>query len=261
MSVSEQLMRLSMHLYELKTVSPNLPVNKAVHIAISEEEQEGIDVLKKSGYIPLIIKRNNQLPKQLASHPDLNIINYADTLYCLNKIYDKEINSIYNIKIIDKPAGKIYPHDVLLNSVIIGKRIICNKNTVSKELLTRCEQDEFEILDCKQGYTKCSTCVIDENSIITDDASVYKSAITAIQNVLLISKGSIRLKGYNYGFIGGCTGKLSNNLIAFNGRIDSHTDHNRIYDFLDKLRINAFEIKNDRLTDIGSIIPLTESIY
>ncbi len=121
------------------------------------------------------------------------------------------------------------------------------------------EKDGLTIIPVKQGYTKCSICIADENSIITDDESIFKSAQNYFDDILLISKGSVRLKEMNYGFIGGCTGKIDKNKIAFNGRIESHDDHNLIIDFLDRHNITAVELLNDRLTDIGSIIPVCES--
>ena len=53
--------------------------------------------------------------------------------------------------------------------------------------------------------------------------------------------------------------KINKNVIAFNGRIESHTDHNKIIDFMAKHNMDIIELNNDRLTDIGGIIPLCEA--
>ncbi len=41
--------------------------------------------------------------------------------------------------------------------------------------------------------------------------------------------------------------------------IESHVDHNRIYDFMQRNNMNIIELTKEPLTDIGGIIPLTES--
>ena len=51
---------------------------------------------------------------------------------------------------------------------------------------------------------------------------------------------------------------MDKNILAFNGRIESHTDHNKIYDILDKYNITADELLDEPIEDIGSIIPLSE---
>lgn len=107
-------------------------------------------------------------------------------------------------------------------------------------------------------YSRCSVCVINENAIITDDISVFTAAQNFLSDVLFISKGSIRLDGYDYGFIGGCCGKIDKNKIAFNGRIDSHKDYKLIIDFITKHGVDCIELNNNVLTDIGGILPLIE---
>ena len=75
---------------------------------------------------------------------------------------------------------------------------------------------------------------------------------------MLISKGSVVLKGYNYGFIGGCCGKIDKDKIAFNGKIESHNDCNKIIDILQRNNTEIIELCDSKLTDIGGILPLYE---
>ena len=135
--------------------------------------------------------------------------------------------------------------------------LICVK-TVSKDVLEFAYNNDYIIINVKQGYSRCSICVINENSIITDDKSIFTAAGNFLNDAELISKGSILLNGYNYGFIGGCCGKLSKNEIGFNGMIESHKDYKKIIDILSRNNIKCTELCKTRLTDIGGIIPLTE---
>lgn len=241
---------------------PNLPENDVRLVAISESAGEASRFLHSLGIKTVDIQANPQLSQAVSAHADIKFLHTpSHILYA----YKEEIDSFKNLQFftvlgIDYKMSPNYPNDVRLNCAIIGNKIICNKRTVAKEIIEMAKINGFEIIDTKQGYSKCSVCVINEDAIITDDPSIHKAAQNYFNDTLFISKGSIVLKAANYGFIGGCTGKLSKNTIAFNGRIESHEDHNKIIDFINKYKMTAVELTSERLEDIGGIIPLTEAI-
>lgn len=74
----------------------------------------------------------------------------------------------------------------------------------------------------------------------------------------MLSKGQIKLIGHEYGFIGGCCGFIDKNLLAFNGRLDTIDDADKIKDFLGKYNVKYIELTDAPLTDIGGIVPLFE---
>ena len=74
--------------------------------------------------------------------------------------------------------------------------------------------------------------------------------------MLTVSKGAVKLAGYSYGFIGGASGKISSDTVAFCGDIDTHPDSDAIRAFLSKYGIKALSLDDNSLYDIGSIIPL-----
>ncbi len=240
-------------------INPNLPENPVSLMAVSSEAAETIKALSSLNIRVLPVQSDKRLPVNYNAHPDLHYMHYGQSvLYSINEPTAGELKGKFDLHIIKDKVGNKYPYDVSTNAVRLNNLFICNEKSVSKEILEKAYKDNLEIINVKQGYTKCSICIVDENSIITDDESIYKSVQNFINDVLLISKDSIRLKGTNYGFIGGCTGKIDNNTIAFNGRIDSHKDSNLIIDFLDKHNCKFKELLNERLTDIGSMLPLTE---
>ena len=151
------------------------------------------------------------------------------------------------------------PEDCRLNAADIGDYIICNKKAVDQEIIEYAADKEKTIIDVAQGYSNCSVAVIDRNTFITDDPSIYHK-IFRISDIkaLLVSKGSVKLKGLNYGFIGGCTGLIGPRHLLFNGDIEKHKDHRYIIDFLRENDIMFTDIKDKELTDIGGIIPVTE---
>ncbi len=80
--------------------------------------------------------------------------------------------------------------------------------------------------------------------------------------VLLISKGSIALPGFDCGFIGGCAGHIKVNdksTIVFNGNLSAHPDYKKIAAFIHDRDIDIRFFEDYPLTDIGSI--LTGSLF
>ena len=241
--------------------NPNLPENDVTSVLISSRAGEAIKSLKANGIQCFKTEENRFLSPLISSHADMNYCNYSEGV--LYKFFDNtagEWSRDFNIFSLTPPKNNSYPYDVTLNCVRIGNKIICNKKTVAREILDIAYKDELVVIDSKQGYSKCSVCVLNENAIITDDVSIYNAAAPYFVSVTLISKGSVLLPGYDYGFIGGCTGLIGKNKLAFNGRIMSHSDHNKIIDALIVNSMTAIELTVDRLEDIGSILPLTEKI-
>lgn len=239
---------------------PNLPQSRVGAVAISCTAREAIQYLNNNGIKTIEIPSDNRLPLPVNTHADLQILHVGK-----NVIFSQsehlcigESEQDFEIRKISELPGDLYPHDVRLNCAIIGDKIICNKNTISSDVLNFAESEGFTVISTNQGYSKCSICIVNENAIITDDKSIFTAAQNFLNDVLFISKGSIRLDGYDYGFIGGCCGKIDKNILAFNGAIESHKDYKEITDFLIKHNIECVELKHDRLTDIGGIIPLIE---
>lgn len=240
--------------------NPNLPQSRVVLAAISESAWESIKKLNNLGIETVNIKSSSYLPTPVNSHADMQLLHLGGNNIFSQKEHSFEglENKKYNIKFINYKAGNKYPDDVRLNCALIGNKLICNKKTVAREILEYAESVGLTVINVNQGYSRCSICVVDENSIITDDEGIFAAAQNFFDDTLYVSKNSIRLKGYDYGFIGGCTGKIDKNIIAFNGRIESHTDYNKIIDFTAKHGAEIIELNNDVLTDIGGILPLCE---
>lgn len=239
---------------------PNLPEREVTLVAISGQAGESIDNLNNMGIDCAVTESDPNLPVQVNSHADIQMLHAGNNvIFCHSEhLCTGESFAEFDIKCIKEKTGNKYPEDVFLNCTIINNKIICNPKTVAPEILENAYQKDLIIIPVKQGYSKCSVCVVNESAIITDDESVFAAAGNFLNDVLLVSKGSISLKGYNYGFIGGCCGKISDNKIAFNGRIESHTDCYKIIDFLSKHSVEAIELTNNALTDIGGILPLKQ---
>lgn len=220
---------------------------------------DAYNYLKKSGIEVLVFPDNPNVDARVAHHADLSFFfDGTDTLFVAPEFSEySDVLSKYckNVVFINKKLGNKYPDDVLLNCVCVGNNFICNKDTVSTEVFDKMKSSGYNIINVKQGYTKCSVIPVSKNAMITDDESVYNACVNAEIDVLKVSKGSVVLDGFDYGFIGGTAGKISENEILFNGDITGHADFERIDLFLKKYGVKAVYFSS-QLEDIGSIIPI-----
>lgn len=239
---------------------PNLPQGRVKLAAISAQAGESIKKLHSIGIQTIKIKEYPMLPQPVNSHADLQMLHFGkNNILCHSEhLFTGEWVENFNIRKIASKAGDKYPNDVRLNCALIGNKLICNKKTVAPEILDFADINGLTVIDVKQGYARCSICIINENAIITDDKSIFAAAGNFFNDAQFISKGSIGLKGYGYGFIGGCCGKIDKNKIAFNGSIESHRDYKKIVDCLSRNNVECIELHSNPLYDIGGIIPLCE---
>ena len=231
-------------------------IKAVIASGLSSDVQE---YLKNRGIEVLIFPDNHGVDPRVAHHADLSFFfDGNDTLFVASEFAEYgEILSRYckNSVFINKKLGYKYPDDVLLNCVCVGNHFICNKNTVASEVFDKMKNSGYNIINVKQGYTKCSVVPVSENALITDDESIVNACSDAGIDVLKVSKGSVVLDGFDYGFIGGTAGKISVNEILFSGDITTHSDFDKIDLFLKKYNVKAVCF-GGQLKDIGSIIPI-----
>lgn len=239
---------------------PNLPQSRVTLAAINAQAGEAIAKLNAEGIKTVNIISDYNLPEPVNSHADIRLLHMGNnTVFCQNEhLFSGELKQKFELIKIKASAGNKYPQDVRLNCTLIGNKLICNKNTVASEILEFADMNGLTVIHVNQGYARCSICVVNENAVITDDKSIFTAAANFFNDAQFISKGSIGLKGYDYGFIGGCCGKISKNKLAFNGAIESHSDYKLIIDFLSRNNVECIELHNNRLYDIGGILPLCE---
>lgn len=218
--------------------------------------------LKQYGFFVYKLGTCDMLPTPVCGHTDLLASKIEDTLF-IAKEKEKTVKEYFksgvfkDLRILfsDIPLGDTYPKDVPLNFVSVGDFIICNKKTVLKGVLPAAEKMNKKLIHVSQGYTKCSTLVVDDHSVITDDESIFKEAGMHM-DISLVSKGSVSLPGYNYGFIGGTAVKVSDTVYFF-GSLDSHPDAEKICEFISKRNLKIVSLSDEhKLIDIGGAIVL-----
>ena len=144
-----------------------------------------------------------------------------------------------------------YPHDVAFNAAPVGDRLICRRDAVSPTVAGL--YNENDIINVKQGYAKCSVCVVNDNAIITADRSVATAAEKRGIDVLVVSPAGVRLDGYDCGFIGGASGADGEN-VYFCGSIDLHPDGERIKEFCKNHGKTAVSLSDEPMYDYGTLM-------
>ena len=217
--------------------------------------------LKKMGAELFLMPAANYLQKGVASHPDMLLFIGFGKLFCHERYYDanKElIDAILNISQLElslssEEMGEKYPSDVKFNAALVGNTLICNKKTVSEHILNEARRSNCNIINVPQGYTKCSTCIVSEHTVITSDKPIYNACLSCGIDALLVSTDGVDLPGYSYGFIGGASGICGDN-VYFCGDIKKHPDGEKIIEFCKKHGKIVISLSNQKLFDIGTII-------
>ena len=215
--------------------------------------------LTLEGFYIIEAKPDKRLPPPLSSHPDMLFFLGKGRIVCHKDYFalaEEQINKIAHISnsemiISDENMGRDYPHDVLFNAAAVGDRLICRRDAVSGRVAEL--YGEENIINVKQGYAKCSTCVVSDKAIITADVSIAEAAEKKGIDVLSVSPAGVRLDGYDCGFIGGATGADKEN-VYFCGNVDLHPDGDKIKEFCEKHGKRAVSLSERSLYDYGTLI-------
>ena len=188
-------------------------------------------------------------------HADMQVLPINDKIFILNECVKlKNKLSHKNLIFCSKKAGKSYPENILLNCLFMNNTLYGKLSATDKNVLEYCKSCNIKTVNVNQGYTRCSTLIINQNTAITSDPSISKALNKNGAEVLLISPGNIVLEGFDYGFIGGASTKI-NDTIFFFGNLENHPDYIKIKEFCFNHNSNIELLcKNMPLTDIGGIV-------
>ncbi|MHC1721600.1 MAG: DUF6873 family GME fold protein [Aminipila sp.] len=148
--------------------------------------------------------------------------------------------------------GYKYPENVKYNAVCMGNYFIHNLNHTAPALFDKIQQTGYKTIHVKQGYTKCNMVILNNQAAITSDEGIYKF-VSKYLDVFLIKPGYVKLGNFPYGFLGGASGRVGNEII-FNGNLELHPDYKKISDFITLQNLKIKYFKEYPLEDIGSII-------
>ena len=244
---------------------PNLPL-RAGEVIIGEKYFDILEnPLKKLGIDAAKVPDNPCVDKRLSGHADLSVLHRGGKELLLapylkgSKFAESMQKRGFEVSFADIVQQAEYPLDAQLNCCVAGKNIIAAPTVSYAEIVNYFTiKKGYRMISCKQGYARCSVCVVDENAIITADRGIAAAARENGLEVLAISPGFIALDGFPYGFIGGAAFKMANDTLAFTGTLDQHPDKEAIENFLAVRKIKPVYITHYSIFDIGGALPVTE---
>lgn len=244
---------------------PNLPMNDVTAVIIDGRICTGIreTLLKKEISIIPTLAHPDVYPA-VAFHPDImlhhiegDIIVYAPNTPqpLLDEISKAGFKLIKGSSCLESK----YPKTIAYNIARVGKYAFHNTKYTDPVVRKLLAERGVEIIHVNQGYSKCLTCVVDQNSIITSDLDIYKKAVQVNIDALLIEPdNSIVLEPFDIGFFGGSTGFIGRNKLAVTGNLSFHKNFKEILNFLSLKAVDVVMLNDERIIDIGTIIPILE---
>ncbi len=212
------------------------------------------ETLESLGIEVISTVEHKNISREICDHADMQIAKINEDLFvCAPEVYEYYKPILGEKLICGSTSLKCnYPYDVAYNIARVGGYAFHNIKYTDLCVLNYLKNQGVKIINVCQGYTKCNMCIAG-NSVITSDEDIYQKCVSLGIRALKIRPGHIILDGYDYGFIGGASGQISDDTIFFAGDISSHPDFVEIKDFLSDVNVKFISVPNIPLIDIGTV--------
>ena len=239
---------------------PNLPEGRVTLAAVSGQYPNIIKALEKRGIRCITTEPDGRLQTPVQSHADRQMFHLNDNRTFVLKGEQALKNKLeaegFMVAETVYPPTANYPGDVPCNALSLGDKLFASMGAVDNSIFAIAQEMGLRTIHVSQGYTRCSTAVINDSAFITMDGGIGAAGKFMGVDIMIIPERRILLPGYDYGFIGGCCGLIDKNVLAFTGRLDSLDFEKPIIDFLQKYNVQAVELTQEPIIDIGGILPL-----
>lgn len=242
---------------------PNIPSGAVKTVLLGRRYADRLaEPLAVQGVQVIAVDGWEGLDPRVAEHADMLAHHLGEGDWVACESAAKALRSVENIRIF--PANvrflATYPDDIALNILRLGDCAYGRFDVACSTLLEHLSCRGVEQVSVNQGYAKCSVCVVSRHAAITSDSGLAAAMRSRGVDVLEIEPDGIRLDGYDRGFIGGASGLIAPDKLAFTGRLDGLRSHLRIKEFLAKHHVRPIELTDGELFDVGSILPITENV-
>lgn len=241
--------------------TPYLPKNKLTCVVVDKRIDSVVKAnLEKLGLRVVLLESDNTLDLPVSCHADMQIFHMEKDLWFFKGDVCNSNDVVNKASLIkDSCAAKrTYPEDVYCNCVNLPGFLICNKKHTHKIITDFAYNAGKEIVDVKQGYTKCSVVIVSDNAIITEDEGIYKKSTKYGIDCLLVKNKEVVLNGYNCGFIGGSAFKYDKNTLMFCGNINKHSEYSNISGFCRNYGVDLVSLSSENLYDYGTVLGVYE---
>lgn len=224
------------------------------------------------GYVVIENEFNLNVYDEISCHPDIYYLKVGDMVFCAP---EKKDAVPFNVISCTTDIGMGYPEDVPYNVCIIGKNAIHNFKYTDNIVKIYLERHGYNLIHVEQGYSNCSTIVLDNNSCITSDIGIAKIAVNASIDTLFVIEPDIKLKRRTnksikdkklmsfenssmQGFIGGAMARLGDTVILF-GDIQNLVNGNKIKKFIEEKGLKLHYFAGLDVVDYGGVLEVIEN--
>ena len=243
-------------------MNPYIPFKNPRYVIIDYRASEEIlNHLKDLNIEPIKTMKCSDLQEPVDGHPDM-VIHPIDfeTFVIAPNVYDYYRNVLEGkgIKVIKggKTLSRNYPEDIAYNVARIGRYAVHNTKHTDQVLKYYLEEAGIEFIHVNQGYTKCSIAPVSENKALTSDFLIHEKLISYNIDCLYINPKVVYLKGYDNGFIGGCTGLINKKIFLSTGKIFDENISVLLKEFIQSTGYLYDEASSKQITDLGTLIPI-----
>lgn len=204
---------------------------------------------------------------EISSHVDIYYLKVGDMIFSAP---EKKGKLPFNTVSCTTQVGNKYPQDVPYNVCIIGKNALHNFKYTDNIVKFYLERHEYNMVNVEQGYTNCSTVVLDDNSCITSDIAIARALMDLEIDTLFVAEPDIKLKrrankifvdesrmsfenSDMQGFIGGAMARLGDTVIVF-GDINNLVNANKIKKFVEKKGLKLHWFEGLDVVDYGGVL-------
>lgn len=191
----------------------------------------------------------------LSGHPDIFFCQVGNTLIAspdvpeiFNDLLKKrEIRFTYGKHAI----GSEYPSCAHYNAVITKNFLIHNLSLTDNVIL--CSATGKKKIDVRQGFTRCSLLMLDEENFITSDEGIFKTLKNERLHGLWVSPKNVLLPGYKHGLFAGACGVYGKEIFIC-GNLNHFSDGEKVKAFAESLDFRIIELYDGPLFDGGGML-------
>jgi hypothetical protein len=224
-----------------------------VHKDLPEDAKKA---LKKEGFSVYSIPPTHCIDERIAGHPDIQIFIFNHKIFANPDISDEFVDMLgpdADIIRCDEQLSPIYPNDCRYNIAYTGKYALYKPGSEPGKIREALTAYDIILVSIPQGYARCSILIVNEDSIITEDAGIHRAAIDAGLTSLLVEPGHVPLKGFPRGFLGGATGRYGKTIYC-TGRFPDTGDYLQAREFISSRGCKIVELSDRPMEDFGSIL-------
>jgi|APHig6443718053_1056840.scaffolds.fasta_scaffold22114_2 hypothetical protein len=193
----------------------------------------------------------------ISAHPDIYLCQGEEKLIVSPDLPEPHIRRLReavkaDVVIGDSKIGSHYPLTAKYNAVISGNYLICNSRIIDSSVISL--NKNRQLIDIKQGYTRCNLLPLSNERFITGDRGIQRRLEEKNFKVFFIEdQTKIRLDGFTHGFIGGTAGTMGQH-IFFTGSLKQLIGGEQMIHELKEDKYEIHALSDDQPIDVGSIL-------